>query len=45
MRKQISNYVVVSGTAGFTDVMTGEVHGVEEMLSLGFTADDLVRCR
>jgi hypothetical protein len=33
----IGDYVVVGGTAGFTDIRTGEVRDMVEMLVLGFT--------
>jgi hypothetical protein len=44
MNKQITDYVVVAGTEGFTDIQTGEVHDVDTMLTL-FTVDDLARVR
>jgi hypothetical protein len=46
MNSSIKDFVVVAGTAGFTDIKTGEVHDVTEMLTtLGFTVDELAQVR
>jgi hypothetical protein len=44
MNNKISDYVVVIGTEGFTDIQTGEVFDVAEMLTL-FTAAELAQVR
>jgi hypothetical protein len=40
----INDFVVVAGTEGFTDIKTGEVHDVAEMLT-SFTVADLIEVR
>ena len=40
----IKDFVVVAGTEGFTDIKTGEVHDVAEMLT-SFTVADLIEAR
>ena len=37
----IKDFVVVAGTEGFTDIKTGEVHDLAEMLT-SFTVADLI---
>jgi len=46
MNKQITDYVVVVGTEGFTNVQTGAIYDVDTMLTdLGFTAAELAEVR
>jgi hypothetical protein len=40
----IKDFVVVAGTEGFTDIKTGEVHDLAEMLT-SFTVADLIEVR
>jgi hypothetical protein len=42
-RSSISDYVVVGGTGGFTNIKTGKVHDVAEVLALGFTVEELAQ--
>jgi hypothetical protein len=41
MSDNIKDYVVIGGTGGFTNVNDGTIHDVAEMLSLGFTVEEL----